>query len=126
MIQHKQIKIDNAHGFEQLWDCGISNKYLDDIVINLLNIHLQHLVSSAIIEWSYYDGDYLSTYYIHYAKKFKNYPKYCYRIHFISQKDKYCGYSVLRPIVYGKKLGKTYLDLENFPGVKRIYTTRDT
>lgn len=125
MIQHKPIKIDNTHGFEQLWNCGISNKHLDDIVINFLNKHLKHLVSSAIIEWPYYDGDYLSTYYIHYAKKFKNYPKYCYRIHFISKKDEYCGYTVLRPVVYGKKLGKTYLDPELFQE-SNVYILRGT
>lgn len=67
------------------------------------------MITRIIIEWPYYDRDYLSTYYIHYSKKFKNYPKYCYRIHFINKNQEYCGFIILRPIIFGKKIGETYI-----------------
>ena len=65
----------------------ISEKHIDNVVIETFNKYLGDLISKIIIEWPYYDQDYLSTYYLHYAKKFRNFPKYCYRLHFISQKQ---------------------------------------
>ena len=88
----------------------ISEKHIDNVVIETFNKYLGDLISKIIIEWPYYDQDYLSTYYLHYAKKFRNFPKYCYRLHFISQKGDYCGYTVLRPVMYGKKFGRTYIN----------------
>lgn len=88
----------------------INLTHIDDIVIRFFNKYFRDLISKIIIEWPYYDQEYLSTYYIHYAKKFCNYPKYCYRLHFISREGNYCGYTILRPIIYGKKLGKTYIN----------------
>ncbi len=88
----------------------IKETHIDDVVIDSFNKYFGKLISKIVIEWPYYDQEYLSTYYIHYAKKFCNYPKYCYRLHFISREGEYCGYTILRPIIYGKKLGKTYIN----------------
>ncbi|MBQ4524190.1 MAG: hypothetical protein IJA10_14775 [Lachnospiraceae bacterium] len=109
MISYTTILFNEETGFEILLTIPEIKKYIDDYTIDVLNKHLKPFVSKIIVEFPYYDQDYLSTYYIHYAKKFKNYPKHCYRIHFIAEDNIYCGYTVLRPIVFGKKLGKTYL-----------------
>ena len=63
----------------------IKETHIDDVVIDSFNKYFGKLISKIVIEWPYYDQEYLSTYYIHYAKKFCNYPKYCYRLHFISR-----------------------------------------
>lgn len=88
----------------------IKENYIDDDVVDSFCKYFGNEILRIIIEWPYYDQEYLSTYYIHYAKKFSNFPKYCYRLHFIARKGIYCGYTILRPIIYGKKLGKTYID----------------
>lgn len=113
MIQYSSVKINNYDDYKKLLDKGlISSKHIDITVIDFLKKYLGNLISEIIIEWPYYDKDYLSTYYIHYAKKFINYPKYCYRLHFITNNGGYCGYTVLRPIIYGRKFGQTYISPE--------------
>ena len=112
MISYTTILFNNGKGFETLLSIPEMQKYIDKSITDVLNKYLKPLVSKIIVEFPYYDLDYLSTYYIHYSKKFKNYPKHCYRIHFITKDDEYCGYTVLRPIAFGRKLGKTYLDPE--------------
>lgn len=115
MISYISVEVNG--NYSKLMDCHpvtgkrlISEKHIDHVVIDTFEKYLGNLISRIIIEWPYYDVEYLSTYYLHYAKKFRNFPKYCYRLHFISQNSEYCGYTVLRPVMYGKKLGKTYID----------------
>ena len=113
MISYQSIEINEKKSYGQLLDsCCISDKHIDSMVVDFLGKYLGDLISKVIIEWPYYDQDYLSIYYIHYSKKFKNYPKYCYRLHFISRRGEYCGCTVLRPIIIGKKMGKTYIKPE--------------
>lgn len=88
----------------------IDKDYIDNTVIERFDECLGNKISKIIVEWPYYDHDYLSTYYMHYSKKFRNFSKYCYRLHFITYDDKYCGCTILRPVMYGKRLGRTYLD----------------
>lgn len=53
----------------------ISEKHIDNVVIETFNKYLGDLISKIIIEWPYYDQDYLSTYYLHYAKKFRKFSQ---------------------------------------------------
>lgn len=52
-----------------------------------------------------------TTYYEHYAQKFRKYEKTCCRLH-LEAGEKYYGYITLRPTVSGTKIGKTYLEPE--------------
>lgn len=114
MISYRSVKVSGDYnvllGKSPSGELFIDKKYIDDSVIKRFNKYLGDKVSKVIIEWPYYDHDYLSTYYIHYSKKFVNYPKYCYRLHFISKSEEYAGYTILRPVMRGKKLGRTYID----------------
>ncbi len=109
MISFNRINITALDDYSKLKDF-VEETHIDDIAIDMLRNHLGTNISSIIVEWPYYDRDYLSSYYIHHSKKLKEYSKYCYRIHFISPENTYIGYSLLRPVMPGRHLGRTYLD----------------
>lgn len=81
---------------------------IDDAVVDCLKKYIGTKCDTIKVEYPYYDNDYLSTYYEHYALKFKKYEKTCCRLH-IEAGDDYYGYITLRPSVEGTKIGKTYL-----------------
>lgn len=109
MISFNRININTLDDYKKL-STFVDDTHIDDIAINTLRDHLGTNISSIIVEWPYYDRDYLSSYYIHHSKKLKEYSKYCYRLHFISKENEYIGYSLLRPVMPGRHLGRTYLD----------------
>ena len=109
MISFNRININTLDDYKKLRDY-VDKTHIDDITISTLRDHLGTDISSIIVEWPYYDRDYLSSYYIHHSKKLKEYSKYCYRLHFISKENTYVGYSLLRPVMPGRHLGRTYLD----------------
>lgn len=88
---------------------AIPDFLFDDEVLSCLKKYIGLKCDTVIVEFPYYDKDYLSTYYEHYAKKFKKYEKKCCRLHF-ENGDDYYGYITLRPTGNGTKIGKTYLD----------------
>lgn len=109
MISINEIKIETLDDYKKLKDY-VDKTHIDDLAISMLSDHLGLKISSILVEWPYYDRDYLSSYYIHHSKKLKEYSKYCYRLHFIAAGRTYIGYSLLRPVMPGRYLGRTYLD----------------
>lgn len=90
------------------WKEHIKPSHIDDETIKAIKILLQNCESIAI-EYPYYDNEYLSTYYLFYAKKYASFPKESYRIHVFS-KEEYVGFFTLRPTAGATKIGKTYLN----------------
>lgn len=107
MIDSYLITINDASDFKKLKE-KIKNTHIDDETVAELQYHFYGVCDALRIESPYSDKDYLSTYYIHYSKKYKNIDKKCYRIHLFSQ-GCYCGFITLRPTCH-RKIGRSYID----------------
>lgn len=88
----------------------IEPSHIDDDVLRMLKKYIGLNCKQIIIDYPYYDSDYLSTYYIFYAKKFRNYDKKCYRLILLSEDERLIGFVTLRPTHEGSKFGKSYLN----------------
>ncbi len=82
--------------------------YIHIRIINELKDRIGTKVTRLLIEYPYYDSDYLSTYYLFYSKKHNPYEKKCYRLHFLKD-NTYLGYITLRPTVDGTQVGRSYV-----------------
>ena len=89
---------------------SIPEIYLDDSVIDFFKQLLPGKCNAASIEYPYYDSDYLSIYYSHYARSFRPYKRECCRVVLYGLDNSCVGYITLRPLPKMKKIGKTYLD----------------
>ena len=74
----------------QKWKDYIELTHIDEGTIYILNKLFVNCEKVAI-EYPYYDNEYLSTYYLFYAKKYSAFPKECYRIHLFKDGN-YCGF----------------------------------
>lgn len=110
MISFQKIEIHSIESFDKL-KTVVPSQLIDTEVINTLKKYLGKNCNKIIVEYPYYDEDYLSTYYIHYSQKLLPYTKLCCRLH-ILKKDEYYGYIALRPTTDGTKIGKSYLKPE--------------
>lgn len=108
MISFTSIQINSLESYEKLSDC-MPESLIDEDVISVLKNNLATKCDEIRIEYPYYDTDYLSTFYIHYAQKLRNYDKKCCRLH-ILKNEEYYGYIVLRPTVVGTKFGRTLIN----------------
>lgn len=68
------------------------------------------------VEYPFYESDYLSTYYLYYARKFQYVDKECCRlILYLDHECKNClGYISLRPVTSEQKVGRSYLNPQIF------------
>lgn len=109
MISFTAVKIASVDTYSDELKQAIPSFLVDDDVIETLKKFLGTNCDEIQIEVPYYDSDYLSTFYIHYAQKLRPYEKICCRLH-ILKNGVYYGYITLRPTMNGTKIGKTYLD----------------
>lgn len=108
MIEVKELVIDKLDDYDKLFEV-IDEDYIHNRVIKEFKERIGLKCDKILIEYPYYDKDYLSTYYSYYSKLFKPMNKECYRIH-IFKKDLYGGYLTLRPTVSDTKVGKSYIN----------------
>lgn len=113
MIDFKSIPILKADDydlvFEFLKNRNLTNRYTNDYFQILKILYRPNRCDSVILEYPYFDSEYLSSYYSFYVKKFKYHEKKACRIHFF-YKHKYKGYIVIRPDTGYSNLSKSYLD----------------
>lgn len=107
MISVKDVKIESLEDYKHLKTL-VHRSCIDDKVIEVLKKHLGCACDKILVEYPYYDEDYLSTYYIHYGQKFHTYDKLCCRLH-VLKNEEYCGYIVLRPTTKGTKIGRSLI-----------------
>lgn len=107
MIKITAVPIQKEKDYDALKK-AVPAHLMDDKVIECLKKYIGTKCDTIKVEYPYYDSDYLSTYYEHYAQKFKKYEKTCCRLHLEAGED-YYGYITLRPSVEGTKIGKTYI-----------------
>lgn len=106
MINYEIVKIIKKEDYNKIMNF-IPKKYWDDNVIEELTNYIGDKCDRIAVENPYSEKDYLSTYYIHYAKKYKDISKNCYRIHFFN-KAQYFGFITLRPTCH-RKIGRAYI-----------------
>lgn len=114
MIDFGKIEIKELDDYDQLLDY-IDETHIDSSVVSILKKYIGTRADALLIEYPYYEKDYLSTYYTFYAKQHTRHSKICFRLHFfgaIGKKDnyrEYYGYISLREGIKDSKIGKTYL-----------------
>lgn len=107
MIDLRIVKINSLADYDVLLSF-IKKTHINDETISEIKQYIGGKCNKIIVESPYADKDYLSTFYIHYSKKYKMYSKNCYRLH-IFYDDIYYGFLTLRPTAL-KKIGRTYLN----------------
>lgn len=108
MISFISVKIKSLDSYTENLKAAIPKQLIDTEAIDVLKKYLGVNCDEIRVEYPYYDGDYLSTFYIHYAQKLRPYEKMCCRLH-ILKNEEYYGYITLRPTTKGTKIGKTFL-----------------
>lgn len=111
LIYRNCVYIKSTTDYEKILNY-VDPQYIDEDLISQLVQHIGLQCQTLLIEYPYYENDYLSNYYIFYVKKLQKFPKECYRILFY--KDRMArtlmGYITLRPTYKDRHLGKIYFD----------------
>lgn len=108
MISFISVKIKSLNSYTENLMEAIPNQLIDIDAIGVLKKYLGMNCDEIRVEYPYYDGDYLSTFYIHYSQKLRPYEKQCCRLHILKDEE-YYGYITLRPTTKGTKIGKTFI-----------------
>lgn len=114
MIDFAKIQIREIDDYDQLLEI-IDETHINEEVICCLKENIGIKCEALLIEYPYYEKDYLSTYYSFYSKQHGQHSKFCFRIHFfggLDEHDKrreYYGYISLREGIKDSKIGKSYL-----------------
>lgn len=114
MIKFNKLPITDINDYDKLIDI-VEDNYIDKDIINMFKQKIGTKCSAIIIEYPYYEKDYLSTYYTFYSKQHYTHSKVCHRLHFLGEElndlkeREYYGYVSLREGIKNSKLGKTYL-----------------
>lgn len=112
MITYYTLPIEKTESFDELTN-HINAAYIDNTVVNFIKDNLKFTkCTSIVIEFPYYDSDYLSSYYPYYSKKHRSIPKECYRLLFFAdtKRDNLMGYITLRPTYDETHIGRVYFD----------------
>lgn len=111
MIKYEAILIQRLEDYDLIYkklpEPFRKNPYVNKW-IEILKYKIGLRCSGLLLEYPYYDSEYLSSYYQYYIKKFNVYGKESCRIHFIREST-YCGYITVSPIVHYWNLSKSYL-----------------
>lgn len=114
MIDFGKIEINKVDDYDQLLDY-VDETHIDLSVISILKNYIGTRIAAILIEYPYYEKDYLSTYYAFYSKQHTMHSKVCFRLHFFGKVNEennsrvYYGYISLREGIKDSKIGKTYL-----------------
>lgn len=113
MIFRDDIEIACEADYQKIADyIKEQDQYVDENLIAQLSRHIGLSCRGVTVEYPYYENDFLSSYYIFYAKKLQKFPKECYRILFYADREHQTlmGYITLRPTYEGRRLGKIFFD----------------
>lgn len=111
VILRERVYIKSLGDYDKLLN-HIDPQYIDMDFIQQLKEHIKLQCELISIEYPYYESDYLSSYYIFYAKKLQTFPKTCYRLLFYKDRraNTLMGFITLRPTYEGSRLGKIFFD----------------
>lgn len=90
----------------------IADTHFDKKSFDFLKCSINKNCDRVLVEFPYYDWEYLSTVYTYYIKATKSTIKECYRLHFYVENN-YMGYIVLRPTPYSH-IGRIQMDPRMF------------
>lgn len=114
MITYKKVTISKIDDYDKILSelpPQFQNNPYQAKWINELKCTIGLKCNELLIEYPYYDSEYLSSYYKYYVKKFQDIGKRCVRIHFFynSEECEYMGYITVSPIRHYVNLSKSYL-----------------
>ena len=111
MLTRENVFIRSESDYDKLLRY-LDPQYMDENLIQQLKKYIGLQSKLVSIEFPYYENDYLSSYYIFYAKKLQKFPKECYRLLFYADRSArtLMGYITLRPTYEGRHLGKIYFE----------------
>lgn len=111
MINLESIEIKSVEDYSKLQE-KLPEVYVNHVYackwIEELKRRVGTRCTQLVVEFPYYDSEYLSSYYEFYSKKFQPFEKMSARIHFFRD-DIYGGYISVRPISQYLNLSKSYL-----------------
>lgn len=98
MLTRENVFIRSESDYDKLLRY-LDPQYMDENLIQQLKKYIGLQSKLVSIEFPYYENDYLSSYYIFYAKKLQKFPKECYRLLFYADRSArtLMGYITLRP-----------------------------
>ncbi len=111
MIEIEKLPITVPDSYDRLLDL-IPSSHIDEEVVKFLKDNVGTRCSLLEVENPYFESDYLSCYYIFYAKKLQSFPKHCYRLLFyVGEKNReLIGYITLRPTYDGRHISRMFFD----------------
>lgn len=115
MIFRESITVRELADYEKICQI-VEPEYIDTDLIEQLKTYIGVQSKMIMVEYPYYENDYLSDYYIFYVKKLQKFPKECYRILFYEDQrgEKLMGYITLRATYHGRRLGKIFFNPRYF------------
>lgn len=112
MIEYSTIELNELSDYDKIIELLPNAFHRNPYETNWIN-ELKNRVglrcSYLIVEYPYYDSEYLSSFYRYYAKKFRDFKKESARVHFCVANGEYMGYITIVPTVHYPNLGKSYL-----------------
>ena len=111
MITTQKVRIEKMEDYDKLYEI-IPASHIDSTVVEEIKRVVGLVCKAIIVEYPYYESDYLSNYYIFYSKKLKVFPKYSYRLllFYDNELTELIGYISLRPTYEGTRIGRSYIE----------------
>lgn len=112
MVTIKRILLKHINDYKEQLAIHVPPSHIDKFVIEDLEKAVGLRCKSIVIEYPYYESDYLSNYYIFYSQKLQQFPKSSCRLLLFSDKEStnLIGYISLRPTCEHTRCGRTYLE----------------
>lgn len=88
----------------------IKANYINQTTIEILNKYLKGICKKVVVEYPYYDRDYLSNYRGHWSERFKKFSKKSYRLLFFGDEllEDFIGYITLNPTFSKGHIGRMF------------------
>ena len=125
MINYKIIDISTLDDYNKI-EIELDKKYnsrYTKIWIDEIKNKIGLKCSQLLLEFPYYDSEYLSSFYSYYSKKFAVYEKDSCRIHLLHN-NLYYGFISIRPTTHYLNLGKSYISPSLFGSSQYIMLSK--
>lgn len=111
MITTQRVRIEKMEDYDKLYEV-IPPSHIDSTIVDEIKQVIGLVCKAIVVEFPYYESDYLSNYYIFYSKKLKVFPKCSYRLLLFVDNEltELIGYIALRPTYEGTRFGRSYIE----------------
>lgn len=112
MVTVTRVSLKSVKDYQNKLAYKVPSTHIDKYVISDLENSIGSRCKTVIVEYPYYESDYLSNFYIFYAKKQQQFIKKSCRLLFFSDEraTELMGYISLRPTCERTRCGRTYME----------------